>query len=129
MPCTPNMPLRARDGATRVPPSGTPSSCSSSPSAGASPPVARWAAVSGPLASAEECSPPVGSAPSLEVPDVSLIYFFFANLTDDGTSSVLWPDSASAAARLAPKGSSMILACSLRIASINISGRGGQPGR
>ena len=90
MPCTPNMPLRARDAATRVPPSGTPSSCSSSPAAGVSPPVARCAAVSVPLASAEECSPPVGSAPSLEVPDVSsAIYFFFANLIDDGTSSVL----------------------------------------
>ena len=46
---------------------------------------------------------------------------------DDATSSVRLPSCS--AARFGPSGSSMILACSLRIASISISGRGGQPGR
>ena len=87
------MPSRVRAGGTRVPPSGTAPSCSTSPAAGAAPPPAWWAAVSVPLASDEECSPPVGSASSLDVPVLSsellpAIYFFFANLTDDGTSSV-----------------------------------------
>ena len=47
--------------------------------------------------------------------------------TDDATRSVRLPSHS--AARFGPSGSSMILACSLRIASISISGRGGQPGR
>ncbi len=48
-------------------------------------------------------------------------------VTEDATSSVRWP--AVSAARWRPAARPWILACSLRIASISISGRGGQPGR
>ena len=46
-----------------------------------------------------------------------------------GINSVCSPFSALMAARVELIGSAWILACSLRIASSSISGRGGQPGR
>ena len=136
-------------------PSGS-AACSASPARAGVAPPASCAAWSGPLRCADDCAPPVGSAFSLLVPGAfsSLIASpsrrsasarsslgapravsrscrlpLGANLIDDGTSSVLCPDSASSAARLVPSGSSMILAWILRIASMSISGRGGQPGR
>src|SRR3954454_16082129 len=77
VPRTPNMPRRSRVGASRVPPSGggspPPPVCPPSPSRGGSPPRARCSSVAAPLASADDCFPPVGSWSSLDVPVGSVI--------------------------------------------------------
>src|SRR5690349_3859003 len=74
------MPWRARvaGAAWRVPPSAGascgPSACSTvescGPAVGDSPPAARCPATSAPLASADDCGPPVRSPDSFEVPSV-----------------------------------------------------------